>query len=230
MKKILSVSLLTASLLAGGTGIIHAEEQPATKQKLTQTPEYQELQSLLQQKKKLNAELKAQSEKNQALWDTLRGDVPQEVRDAVKKAMAEIKPMREENKNLVIQMKEAKKVKDKEKVAELKAKIEANHQAIDAKLTPLESELAQVKELHQKLKEPLAEIKPIREAKKANHEKALQVKQEWKETIKSAKNSFKNGDESWKSSLTEAIALIEQLTDIKTEILSQKASIYDSLQ
>ena len=43
MKKILSVSLLTASLLAGGTGIIHAEEQPAQEQKLNQTPEYQEL-------------------------------------------------------------------------------------------------------------------------------------------------------------------------------------------
>ena len=76
MKKILSVSLLTASLLAGGTGVIHAEEQPIQAQKLKQTPEYQELQALLTIKKELNEKLKAQTAQNKAMWELVRSDVP----------------------------------------------------------------------------------------------------------------------------------------------------------
>lgn len=230
MKKILSVSLLTASLLAGGTGIIHAEEQPAQEQKLNQTPEYQELQSLLTIKKDLNEKLKAQTSQNKAMWESVRSRVPEEVRAAVKNVMQEIKPIRETNKALTVQLKEAKAAKNKAKVAELKAAIEANHQAIKSKLAPIESELAQVKALHQQLKEPMAQIKPIREAKKSNREEATQTKQQHKDKMKVAKEAYKNGDNTWSTSLTEAIDLLEQWTDIENEILSQKASIYDALQ
>ncbi|WP_103110893.1 hypothetical protein [Brevibacillus reuszeri] len=230
MKKILSVSLLTASLLAGGTGIIHAEEQPAQEQKLNQTPEYQELQSLLTIKKDLNEKLKAQTSQNKAMWESVRSGVSEEVRAAVKNVMQEIKPIRETNKALTVQLKEAKAAKDKAKVAELKAAIEANHQAIKSKLTPIESELAQVKALHQQLKEPMAQIKPIREAKKANREDATQIKQQFKDKMKVTKEAYKHGDNTWSTSLTEAIDLLEQWTDIENEILSQKASIYDALQ
>jgi len=230
MKKILSVSLLTASLLAGGTGIIHAEEQPAQEQKLNQTPEYQELQSLLTIKKDSIEKLKAQTSQNKAMWESVRSDVPEEVRATVKNVMLEIKPIRETNKALTVQLKEAKAAKDKAKVAELKAAIEANHQAIKSKLAPIESELAQVKALHQQLKEPMVQIKPIREAKKANREEATQIKQQFKDKMKVTKEAYKNGDNTWSTSLTEAIDLLEQWTDIENEILSQKASIYDALQ
>ncbi|WP_289143023.1 hypothetical protein [uncultured Brevibacillus sp.] len=162
MKKILSVSLLTASLLAGGTGIIHAEEQPAQEQKLNQTPEYQELQSLLTIKKDLNEKLKAQTTQNKAMWESVRSGVSEEVRAAVKNVMQE--------------------------------------------------------------------IKPIREAKKSNREEATQTKQQYKDKMKVTKEAYKNGDNTWSTSLTEAIDLLEQWTDIENEILSQKASIYDALQ
>ncbi|MGG4499112.1 hypothetical protein [Brevibacillus reuszeri] len=230
MKKILSVSLLTASLLAGGTGVIHAEEQPIQAQKLKQTPEYQELQALLTIKKELNEKLKAQTAQNKAMWESVRSDVPEEVRTTVKNMMVEIKPIRETNKALTAQLKEAKAAKDKAKFAELKAAIEANHKTIKAKLAPIESELAQIKALHQQLKEPMTQMKPIREAKKANREEAVQVKQEFKDKLKATKDAYKNGDNAWNTSLTEAIDLIEQWTEIENEILSQKASIYDILQ
>ncbi|MGG1664631.1 hypothetical protein [Brevibacillus sp. NRS-1366] len=230
MKKILSVSLLTASLLVGGTGILHAEELPTKEQKWKQTPEYQELQSLLTIKKDLNAKLKDQTAQNKAMWDSLRGDVSAEVRETVKNVMLEIKPIREENKNLTVQLKAAKTAKDKAKATELKAAIEANHQIIKSKLVPIETELAQVKALHQQLKEPLTQIKPIREAKKANREEAQQIKQQFQDKLKVAKEAYKNGEDTWNASLTDAIDLIQQWTDIENEILSQKASIYDALQ
>lgn len=230
MKKILSVSLLTTSLLASSTGIIHAEEKPVKEPKLKHTAEYQQLQTLQAQSKELNIELKAQGEKNKALWDSFRGDIPQEVRDTVKAAMAELKPLREENKNLSAQLKEAKQAKDKEKIASIKAQLEANHQTIEAKLAPIAEEVAQVKESHKNLKEPLAEVKPIRDAKKANKDEAHQVKQDIKDTLTSAKQSFKNGDEAWQSSLNDAIDLTEQFNALNSEILSQKTSIYETLQ
>ncbi|MED4586838.1 hypothetical protein [Brevibacillus choshinensis] len=230
MKKILSVSLLTTSLLASSTGIIHAEEKPVKEPKLKQTAEYQQLQTLQGQSKELNIELKAQGEKNKAMWDSFRGDIPQEVRDTVKAALAELKPLREENKNLSAQLKEAKQAKDKEKVASIKAALEANHQTIEAKLAPIADEVAQVKEGHKNLKEPLAEVKPIRDAKKANKDEAQQVKQEIKDIITSAKESFKNGDAAWQSSLNDAIDLTEQLNALKSEILSQKTTIYETLK
>lgn len=230
MKKILSVSLLTTSLLASSAGIIHAEETPAKELKLKQTTEFQQLKTLQSQSKELNVQLKAQGEKNKAIWESLKGDVPQEVRDAVKAALAELKPLREENKNLSAQLKEAKQTKDKEKIASIKAQLEANHQTIEAKLAPLADQVAQVKESHKNLKEPLAEVKPIRDVKKANKEKALQVKQQIADALTSAKESYKNGDDAWQSSVSNAIDLTEQLNALKSEILSQKTSIYEALQ
>ncbi|MDF2683528.1 MAG: hypothetical protein K0R47_4718 [Brevibacillus sp.] len=230
MKKILSVSLLTTSLLASSAGIIHAEEKTVKEPKWKQTAEYQQLQTLQGQSKELNIALKAQGEKNKAIWDSLKGGVPEEVRDTVKAAIDELKPLREENKNLSAQLKEAKLAKDKEKVASIKAQLEANHQTIEAKLAPIADEVAQVKESHKNLKEPLAEVKPIRDAKKANKDEAHQVKQEIQNTLTSAKESFKNGDEAWQSSLNDAIDLTKQLNALKSEILSQKTSIYETLQ
>lgn len=229
MKKILSVTLLTASLLAGGTGIIHAQEQPK-QQKLKQTPEYQELQSLLTIKQDLNNQRKDQTAQNKAMWESLRGDVSPEVRETVKNVMLDLKPIREENKELTVQLKAAKAAKDKAKIAEIKIAIEANHQTIKNKLAPIESELAQVKALHQQLKEPLAQIKPIRDAKKANREEAQVIKQQFQDKLKATKEAYKSGDLTWNASLAEAIDLIEQWTEIDNEILSQKASIYDALQ
>lgn len=230
MKKILSAALLTTSLIASGTGIIHAEENPAKTPKLGQTAEYQQLQILRNQTKEVDAARKAQGEKNKALWESLKGSVSQEVRDRVKAVLAEIKPLREENKSLAVQLKEAKGSKDKEKIVSLKARLEANHQAIEQKLAPIESELAQVKEMHQSLKAPLAEVKPIREAKKASKEAANQLKQQIKETVASAKESYKIGSDAWQSTLTDAIDLTRQLGEIKSEILTQKTSIYEALQ
>ncbi|WP_411502986.1 hypothetical protein [Brevibacillus centrosporus] len=230
MKKILSVSLLTTSLLASSAGIIHAEEKSVEEPKLKQTLEYQQLQTLQTQTKELNTDLKAQGEKNKALWDSLRGDIPQEVLDAVKAAMTDLKPIREENKALTVQLKEAKQAKDKEEVASLKAEIEANHQTIEAKLSPIADQVAQVKEGKKNLKEPLAEVKPIRDAKKANKEEAQQLKQQIKDKVASAKEAFKSGDTAWQSSLNEANDLTEQLKSLKSEILSQKVSIFEALQ
>lgn len=230
MKKILSVSLLTTSLLASGAGIIHAEEAPVKEPKLKQTAEFQQLKALQSQSKELNIQLKAQGEKNKAIWESLKGDVPQEVRDTVKAALAELKPLREENKNLSAQLKEAKHAKDKEKIASIKAELEANHQTIETKLAPIADQVAQVKESHKNLKEPRAEVKPIRDAKKANKEEALQVKQQIADALTSARESYKNGDGTWSSSLNDAIDLTEQLNALKSEILSQKTSIYEALQ
>ncbi|QRG67701.1 hypothetical protein [Brevibacillus choshinensis] len=230
MKKILSVSLLTTSLLASSAGIIHAQEAPAKEPKLKQTAEFQQLKTLHSQTKEMNTQLKAQGEKNKAVWDSLKGDVPQEVRDTVKAALAELKPLREENKSLTSQLKEAKQAKDKEKIASIKAQLEANHQTIEAKLAPIADQVAQVKESHKNLKEPLAEVKPIRDAKKANKEEVMQVKQQIEGALTAAKESYKNGDDAWQSSLNDAIDLTEQLNALKSEILSQKTSIYEALQ
>ncbi|MFD2370629.1 hypothetical protein ACFSO0_11880 [Brevibacillus sp. GCM10020057] len=230
MKKLLSVSLLTTGLLASSAGIIHAEEKPVKDPGWKQTAEFQQLQTLQEQSKQLNSQLKAQSEKNKAVWDSLRGNIPQEVRDTVKAAMAELKPVREENKALTAELKAAKQAKDKEKIASLKAQLEANHQKIEARLAPIANEVAQVKEGRQNLKEPLAEVKPIRDAKKANREQAKQVKQGVHAALASAKEAYKNGDPAWQSSLNEAIDLMKQLNDLKSEILSQKVSIYEALQ
>lgn len=230
MKKLLSVSLLTTGLLVSSAGIIHAEDKPVQEPGWKQSAEFQQLQSLREQTKQLNRELQAQGEKNRAIWDSLRGDIPQEVRDTVKAAMAELKPVREENKALAAQLKGAKQAKDKDKIASLKAQLEANHQKIASRLAPIADEVAQVKAARQNLKEPLAEIKPIRDAKKANREQAKQVKQDIHTALASAKEAYKNGDSAWQSALDEVIALTKQLNDLKAEILAQKVSISEALQ
>jgi chromosome segregation ATPase len=231
MKKILSVSLLTTSLLVNGVGIIHAEEQSEAQQKWKQTPEYQAIQTLQEQRKQLNAQLKAQGEQNRAAWEALWSGVPQEVRETVKSVMNEIKPLREENKQLAAALKEAKQAKDEERIREIKAKLEANHQAIEAKLAPIQSEWEQIKELRNALKETKSQVKPIREEKKANHQKVVELRADVKETMKNAKEAYKNGQETeWKDALGDAADLLEQLIAVKTEILSQKQAIYDILK
>jgi chromosome segregation ATPase len=231
MKKILSVSLLTTSLLVNGMGIIHAEEQAEAQQLWKQTPEFQAIQALQEQRKQLNAQLKAQGEQNRAAWEALRSGVPREVRETVKRVMNEIKPLREENKQLVAALKEAKQAKDEDRIREIKAELEANHQAMEAKLAPIQSEWEQVKELHHALKEPKSQVKPIREEKKANHQKVIELRTDIKETIKNAKEAYKNGQETeWKDALGDAADLLEQLIAVKSEILSQKQAIYDILK
>lgn len=231
MKKMVSVSLLAATLLVGGVGTIHAEEGAQQQAKWKQTPEYQALQTLQEQRKQLNEQLKAQGEQNKAAWEALKGDVSPEVREQVKSVMQAIKPLREENKQLVAQLKEAKQAKDVEQIRALKAKIQANHQAIEAKLAPIQAEWEQVKELHQSLKAIKSQVKPIREEKKANHEKVVQLRGDLKETLKNAKEAYKNGGETeWKEMLDDAAGLLEQLNAVKEEILTQKQAIYDVLK
>jgi chromosome segregation ATPase len=231
MKKIVSVSVIAASLLLQGAGIIHAEEKEANRQNMKQTPEYQAILTLLEERKQLNEQLKSQGEQNRAVWEELRSGVPKEVRETVKRVMAELKPLREENKRLTAELKEAKQAKDAERIQALKAEIEANHQAMEAKLAPIQAEWEQVKELRQSLKEPISQVKPIREEKKANHEEVVKLRAEWKERIKAAKEAYKNGEESqWKEALADAAALLEQLTEVKSEILNQKKAIYDILK
>jgi chromosome segregation ATPase len=231
MKKMVSVSLLAATLLVGGVGTIHAEEGDQQQAKWKQTPEYQALQTLQEQRKQLNEQLKAQGEQNKAAWEARKGDVSPEVREQVKSVMQAIKPLREENKQLVAQLKEAKQAKDVERVRALKAKIQANHQAIEAKLAPIHAEWEQVKTLHQSLKAIKSQVKPIREEKKANHEKVIQLRGDLAETMKNAKEAYKNGGETeWKEMLNDAAGLLEQLNAVKEEILAQKQAIYDVLK
>lgn len=239
MKKFLAVSIVTASLMMSGVGAVGAEELPTAQAKQTKenaaklqnTPEFQAIQALNQQRKDLNEQLKAMKGTNQALWDAVNGDFTPELRQQIKAALAEIKPLKEANKALVAQLKEAKADKDQEKAKALKAQIEANHQAIQEKLAPVSEDLAKLKELRQTLKEPLSQIKPIRQEKKANHEQVKQLRTEIKDGLKAAKEAYKaQNEEALKAHLDEVTADLQALVNAKEEIIKEKQEIGEILK
>ncbi len=238
MKKWLAASVLTASLLANGLAVAGAQEPTAADAqqhqakaetaKWKQTPEYQALEALQQQRKQLNEQLKSQTAANRELWESLKSVLPQEKREEIKNVLKEVKGLREANKNLVAQLKEAQVNKDKAKVQELKQQIAANHQAIQDKLAPYQADIAKLKELHKQVAE---QVKPIRQEKKANHEKVVTLREQIKSAIVNAKDANKAGnDAEVKQQLDDAIALLQQLISVKQEILSEKQQIADILK
>lgn len=231
MKKMLSLSVIAASLFATSAVGAFAAEKEEKEAGWKSLPEFQALKALQVEQKALQDQLKAQSQINQQAWSVHWGDVTVEVREKVKGALAETKPLREVNKSLSAELKEAKKAKDKQKVASLKAEIAANHTAIEEKLAHVQTELAQVKEQKASFKELTQEVKPIRTEKKANREQSVEIKADKKTTVKQAKEAFKAGDrEQAAISLTEAADLLKQLMEIQNEILEQKQAIAQIIQ
>ncbi|MBH0330405.1 hypothetical protein ABH14_11475 [Brevibacillus brevis] len=231
MKKLLSVSVIAACLLATSAVGAFAAEKEGKGTGWSSLPEVQSLKALQVEKKALQDKRKAQTQTNKQAWDILWGDVTPEVRETVKSALAETKPLREENKTLSAELKEAKKAKDKEKVVSIKAEIAANHTAIEEKLAQIQTELTQVKEKKASFKEMNQQLKPIRTEKKENKEQAKELKAKEKSTVKEAKEVFKAGDkEQAATSLQEAADLLKDLTQVQSEILEQKQAISEIIQ
>jgi hypothetical protein len=216
---------------APATAPVNQEQAKVKLPSLKDTAEYQSWQTLVQQNKVLQEQLKNQREINQQAWNTLKGAVSSDLRSHVKQALSETKTLRENNKALLEQLKAAKASKDKEKVQSLKQQIAANHQAIEAKLAAIKPDLEAVKQLGAKLKNIKTLVQPIRDAKKADWQKVAQLREQLKSTVKQAKDSRKqNNAAEMTAQLNEAANLLQQIMTLKNEIITQKSQIAEMLK